>query len=210
VWVNGDKAPPGYQLYTGPAEIQLIDGSWVRLGFGSALPIHPRMGEITTDHQEDMNALAGIIDGNPVMRIIRVNLLGLTGGVDENSPEYQNSKTISTGVDTGLAAFDAVSVYYALSKAGKVVYVGITNNLARRAVEHGSRFSIQAIPKLMRLSREDARAVEQALIYLHGLQRNGGTLLNRINSISTKNPIHNEAVSRGFEILRQIGYGGSP
>ena len=38
------------------------------------------------------------------------------------------------------------------------------------------------------LSREDARAVEQALIEIHGLSKNGGTLMNRINSIARSNP----------------------
>ena len=30
------------------------------------------------------------------------------------------------------------------------------------------------------LSRSDARAVEQALIEIHGLQKNGGTLMNEL------------------------------
>jgi hypothetical protein len=56
------------------------------------------------------------------------------------------------------------------------------------------------------LSRSDARAVEQALIEVHGLGRNGGTLLNRINSIAPSNPAYADQVRRGYELLQTIGY----
>lgn len=89
-------------------------------------------------------------------------------------------------------------------------YVGITNNLERRAAEHlnSKGIAIDAIPGLSNLSRSDARAVEQVLIELHGLGKNGGTLINRINSISTKNPVYKESLLRGAEILKQVGYPG--
>ena len=56
------------------------------------------------------------------------------------------------------------------------------------------------------LSRSDARAVEQALIEIHGLRKNGGTLLNRINSISPLNPSYARRVQRGYDLLQSIGY----
>jgi hypothetical protein len=56
------------------------------------------------------------------------------------------------------------------------------------------------------LSRSDARAVEQALIEIHGLGKNGGTLLNRINSIAPTNPVYAQQVQRGYELLKTIGY----
>ncbi|WP_189534808.1 hypothetical protein [Paludibacterium paludis] len=89
-------------------------------------------------------------------------------------------------------------------------YVGITNNLERRAAEHLSSkaISIDAIPGLSNLSRADARAVEQVLIENHGLSKNGGMLMNRINSISTSNPAYAGALQRGAELLRQAGYPG--
>ena len=93
-----------------------------------------------------------------------------------------------------------------MSAAGEVQYVGITNNLARRAAEHLSSSGIQ-IEKLMGgLSRTDARAVEQALIEIHGLGRNGATLLNRINSIATSNPAYAGQLQRGYELLQSVGY----
>lgn len=56
------------------------------------------------------------------------------------------------------------------------------------------------------LSRSDARAVKQALIEIHGLGRNGGTLLNRINSILPLSPAYRDQLSRGYELLKTIGY----
>jgi hypothetical protein len=97
-------------------------------------------------------------------------------------------------------------VYRSVNAAGEVQYVGITNNLARRAAEQLSSKGIQ-IEKLMGgLSRADARAVEQALIETHGLGRNGGTLLNQINSISPLSPAYRDQLARGYELLQSIGY----
>lgn len=85
-------------------------------------------------------------------------------------------------------------------------YVGITNDLARRATEQLRHKGIHIDEFMTGLSREDARAVEQALIELHGLQRNGGTLLNRINSIARSNPKYAAMLQRGLELLESIGY----
>ncbi|HEY1742945.1 MAG TPA: RHS repeat-associated core domain-containing protein [Granulicella sp.] len=110
------------------------------------------------------------------------------------------------------AAIDTGSnvVYRSVNAAGDVQYVGITNNLARRAGEHV--IDIEAIPGLSNLSRADARAVEQVLIENHGLSTgfgsNGqpGTLLNKINSIASTNPTYAQSLQRGAQILQQVGY----
>jgi RHS repeat-associated protein len=102
-------------------------------------------------------------------------------------------------------------VYQSVNAAGEVNYVGITNNLGRRAAEHLASpraLQINPIPGLNNLSRADARAVEQVLIETHGLARNSGTLLNRINSIARTNPAYADAIRRGTEILRRAGYPG--
>lgn len=89
-----------------------------------------------------------------------------------------------------------------------VQYVGITNEIARRAAEH-LRLNGIRINKLMgNLTREDARAVEQVLIEIHGLSKNGGTLMNRINSIARSNPTYAAALRRGLELLESVGYTG--
>jgi len=56
------------------------------------------------------------------------------------------------------------------------------------------------------LSRSDARAVEQALIEMHGLGKNGGTLLNQINSIARTNPSYSQQLQRGYDLLQSMGY----
>jgi len=99
------------------------------------------------------------------------------------------------------------NVVYTSTNANDVVqYVGITNNYARRAAEHLRDKGINIQPLMKNLSRSDARAVEQALIEIHGLQKNGGTLMNRINSISSKNPSYAKQLARGNELLKSIGY----
>ena len=66
--------------------------------------------------------------------------------------------------------------------------------------------SIEPIDGLQNLSRSDARAVEQVLIENYGLGKNGGSLLNKINSISPVNPIYPQAMGRGAEILQTIQF----
>jgi hypothetical protein len=103
------------------------------------------------------------------------------------------------------AAKGGATVYTSASK-GVTQYVGITNNLARRSAEHLASKGINIQPLMQGLSRADARAVEQALIEIHGLSKNGGSLLNRINSISPTNPAYGSQLQRGYELLKSIGY----
>ena len=97
----------------------------------------------------------------------------------------------------GYTAFPGHSVY--ISKAdGTVNYVGRTNNIARRTLEHanaGRGVVPQEVAK--KLTLKQARGLEQALINKYKMIKNGGTLINRINSIATSNPIYSEAVAWG-------------
>jgi RHS repeat-associated protein len=97
------------------------------------------------------------------------------------------------------------TVYTSVSK-GVTQYAGITDNVARRAAQHIASKGIDIQPLMQNLSRADARAVEQALIEIHGLAKNGGTLLNRINSISPQNPQYGAQLQRGYHLLKSIGY----
>lgn len=101
-------------------------------------------------------------------------------------------------------------VYQSKNASGKVQYVGITNNLPRRAAQHLEKKGIQIdkIPGLGPLTKQEARGVEQSLIELHGLEKNGGNLINKINSISPNNPIYKESLKTGQDILKDIGYPG--
>ena len=85
-----------------------------------------------------------------------------------------------------------------------------TKNIEARVAAHLAQkgISVDAIPGLSNISRADARAVEQVLIEHHGLGANGGTLLNKINSIAKSNPAYAAALERGAELLRQVGYPG--
>ena len=102
------------------------------------------------------------------------------------------------------------AVYVSVAPDGTVQYVGITDNIDARAAAHMSQkgISIDAIPGLESISRADARAVEQVLIEYNGLGKNGGALLNKINSISTSNLIYASSLSRGMGILKSVGYKG--
>jgi len=100
------------------------------------------------------------------------------------------------------------SVYMAVDGKGKVVYVGISDNLVRRAAEHlrDKGISIEGVKGLTNLVRSDARAVEQVLIEKFGLSKDGGTLMNKINSIAETNPYYQQAIERGTELLNKLGY----
>ena len=100
------------------------------------------------------------------------------------------------------------TAYRSVDGSGRAQYAGMTNDLARRAAEHLRGKGIQIEKLFGNLSREDARAVEQALIEIHGLKKNGGTLLNQINSIAPSNPKYADLLRRGLQLLESIGYKG--
>ncbi|MBA1377680.1 hypothetical protein [Pseudomonas brassicacearum] len=82
---------------------------------------------------------------------------------------------------------------------GVTRYVGITDDIVKRGQAHlrEKGIVITKIRGLDDISRADARAVEQTLIDYHGLEKDGGTLINKINSISSiKNPTKYE---QGFD-----------
>ncbi len=113
------------------------------------------------------------------------------------------------GPGAGDASSGKTAVYISRDRTTKQVdYVGITDHIARRFLEQLRQKGIHIEPLVARLSREDARAVEQALIEIHGLSKNGGTLLNRINSIARSNPKYAAALRRGLELLESFGYTG--
>ncbi len=102
------------------------------------------------------------------------------------------------------------TVYLSTAEDGTTQYVGITDNIDARSAAHLSQkgIEIDPIPGLQGISRDDARAVEQVLIEYNGLGKNGGSLLNKINSIATTNPVYANSLSRGAAILQSVGYPG--
>ena len=100
-------------------------------------------------------------------------------------------------------AFEQLVSVYKIVKDGKVVYVGISKDLERRGLEHGAKLT----EIIGGLNRTQARAIEQVLIEHYGFERLGGTLRNRINSISpTKNPgFYKAAIQYGKKTLEWFG-----
>jgi RHS repeat-associated core domain len=83
------------------------------------------------------------------------------------------------------------SVYYGMDGAGKIRYVGITSrNAAVRFKEHlnsgtaRSLLDYDVVEGATNLTKTQARVLEQNLINQYGLQKNGGLLFNKVNSIS--------------------------
>jgi len=113
---------------------------------------------------------------------------------------------IFLATETGLSTGN-VSVYTSANAAGDVNYVGVTNNVARRGADHLAEkgITISEIPGLTSLSRADARAVEQVLIEANG-GAGGAQLLNKINSISPTNPVYQQSIQRGCQLLGAVSY----
>ena len=109
-----------------------------------------------------------------------------------------------------LAGVGKTSVYRSRDALGKVNYVGISRSFKARFRAHlrEKGLNVEKIDELEYISRTDAQGIEQVLIEHHGLGKNGGTLLNKINSIARDNPAYTQAITRGTEILRDIGYPG--
>ena len=78
-------------------------------------------------------------------------------------------------------------VVYGLAVAGRIAYVGITNNLARRTAQHAATRSFDSVVRLGASStRNGARVIEQNNINRFNTINRGW---NRINSISPRNPL---------------------
>ena len=85
-------------------------------------------------------------------------------------------------------------VYTGIDAAGVTRYVGITGRkLAEREAEHlaatgtGREVLIyRAVKGTEGITKQEARVIEQKMINQYGLQKDGGQLLNKINSIAEK------------------------
>jgi len=97
-----------------------------------------------------------------------------------------------------LAGGEKTTVVYIGTKKGKKVYAGITKDPERRQVQHlapgGKGVTIERISE--KLTRGEARAIEQALIKRAGGAKAPG-FLNEINSISPKHSYYEDAAEWG-------------
>jgi len=84
-----------------------------------------------------------------------------------------------------LSGTASYQVYYGYNSKGTIVYVGITNNFSRRRAEHGGRFDdIRVAYGGEFFTKWQARGLEQYNIDDYGMQKNGGQLENKVNSIA--------------------------
>lgn len=92
-----------------------------------------------------------------------------------------------------------VDVYLGVSN-GKPVYAGITNDLGRRAAQHGSRFDLLESVTSSSLTQGQARAIEEALF-----MRNPG-FQNIRHPISPSHSWYGDALDWGNAWLRNNGF----
>ena len=123
------------------------------------------------------------------------------------------AKNVSDAKVAGdVAEIGGKTCVYSCVVDGVTRYVGITDDIVKRGQAHlrEKGITIDRIEGLQNLSRADARAVEQTLIDYHGLAKDGGTLINKINSISSvKKPTkYEQGLIRGTELLKKAGYEG--
>ena len=107
----------------------------------------------------------------------------------------------------GYGAYSGAKVHSVyISKTDDVVtYVGRTNNISRRTAEHAlGKRGIVPQEVANKLTLKQARGLEQALINNFKMVKNGGTLLNKINSISRTNPIYDKAVAWGVKYMSKF------
>ena len=107
----------------------------------------------------------------------------------------------------GVSGFSSTKIHsvYVSKSNGVVNYVGRTNNITRRTAEHAlGKRGIVPNEVANKLTLKQSRGLEQALINKYGLMKNGGTLINKINSISINNPIYKKAVAWGEKYIRKI------
>lgn len=117
----------------------------------------------------------------------------ILGSLPLMGPEARLSQKIGRDVIKNAAAQEGkYSVYIGVDNAQKIRYVGITGrNPALRFAEHGSAFGtgkeflrFETVKDATSVTKINARIIEQKLINKFGMQKNGGQLFNKINSIT--------------------------
>jgi hypothetical protein len=138
--------------------------------------------------------------GKPLKRVTKTG--DTTTTTLYKSPAAQTSTPVNNSANSG-----TTTVYRSVNPVtNEVQYVGLTGDFGRRQLEHLRERGFQIREVIGGLSRSDARAVEQALIEMHGLGKNGGTLLNKINSIAKTNPDLAKLLQVGYDLLKAANY----
>jgi filamentous hemagglutinin len=212
-----DKSGISGQIQAGKQEY-LIDpaANWIgEYGFGAQTPeqlglVHPASNTVAT---VAVDATLAVVGG--AIRDTAKSIVKQSDGFTEKVADAENAATNLGSSNAEAINGEAIggrTCVYSCVVDGETRYVGITDDIAKRGQAHMREkgITIDGIDGLQGLSRSDARAVEQTLIEYYGLGKDGGSLINKINSISpTKNPTkYEQALIRGAKILRSINYKG--
>ena len=127
------------------------------------------------------------------------------GAVTTASTAVVGTTIAATGVVLNAVVGAVGHSVYASFTAG-MPYFGRTNSMERRGNEHAKGLGIQIREIIGGLSKTEASAVEQVLIESRGLQKNGGDLLNQINSVSPKREDYEAMKAMGRKLLDSINY----
>ena len=138
-------------------------------------------------------------------------LASTAGSVATSVGSAATATTVIGATVAGVSIANAASsfgytVYRGVSSAGE--YFGITNNPTRRQGEHfRGPHKLQIAPMISGLTKQQARAIEQVLIDVHGLNKEGGELLNKINSIAaSKREEWSALLESPREMLKSAGH----
>jgi hypothetical protein len=138
----------------------------------------------------------GDVKGEAINLALDAGGILVPGAVGFGTAKRASQAALNSGeaaVSAKKVSEDTYSVYQGIDRTtGEVKYVGITKrNPNDRFSEHrrskdGNRNSLEfdTINNAVNLSRNNARVIEQAIINNKGLSRNGGALVNKINSVS--------------------------
>ena len=136
----------------------------------------------------------GSIFGNQIVAVIHQLVSGMSNSlsmatdvaesaIEQTQVSYDNDPPTNSQTTKEKRRKDNY-VYFGFRNTN-VVYVGITNNIAKRALQHGKRFDFISSITQEPLSRIHARGVEQVLIERNKPPK--GIFENKINSISPLN-----------------------
>ena len=121
-----------------------------------------------------------------------ISSLGIPPNVTALGMKLKRLYKAHGGSENGLKQNNYV---YLATVAGKVSYVGITNNPEARQTEHGDRFHLHVLNPNNPLSRIEVRGIEQFNI-------NQGMSQNIAASIATKHTYYQLAVDYGREFMK--------
>ncbi|QGQ20475.1 hypothetical protein GC089_16370 [Cellulomonas sp. JZ18] len=148
--------------------------------------------------QMEVGGLAlSVVGGGVLASGLKAGATATARGAARTAPAAA-PRSLPTQLTSGRNAQSGVHVYYGVDR-GKPVYAGITDDIARRQSQHGSRFVLEQLTPSGGVTRGQARAIEEALIV-----RNPG-FQNARHEISPRHPWYQDALGWGDDWLNGQG-----